>query len=56
MVPANMPEALAMLEGALGFLADMDAAGMPAQGPVGRAPRRRAGKTIRSHSPPPRAG
>jgi hypothetical protein len=25
-----MPEALAMLEGALGFLADMDAAGMPA--------------------------
>lgn len=31
MVPADMPEALAMLEGALGFLADMDAAGMPAQ-------------------------
>ena len=31
MVPANMPEALAMLEGALGFLADMEAAGMPAQ-------------------------
>jgi len=30
-VPADMPEALAMLEGALGFLADMDAAGMPAQ-------------------------
>ena len=29
-VPRNMPEALAMLEGALGFLADMDAAGMPA--------------------------
>ena len=31
MVPADMPEALAMLEGALGYLADMDAAGMPAQ-------------------------
>ena len=31
MVPADMPEALAMLEGALGFLADMDAAGMSAQ-------------------------
>ncbi len=31
MVPADMLEALAMLEGALGFLADMDAAGMSAQ-------------------------
>jgi len=29
-VPANMPEALLMLEGALGFLADMDSAGTPA--------------------------
>ena len=29
-VPENMPEALLMLEGALGFLADMDSAGTPA--------------------------
>jgi Domain of unknown function (DUF222) len=29
-VPGNMPEALLMLEGALGFLADMDSAGTPA--------------------------
>jgi hypothetical protein len=28
-VPRNMPEALAMLDGALGFLADIDAAGTP---------------------------
>ncbi|HYB16003.1 MAG TPA: hypothetical protein VEF71_11100, partial [Streptosporangiaceae bacterium] len=31
MVPANAAEALGMLEGAAGFLADMDAAGMPAE-------------------------
>src|SRR5215469_16654719 len=30
MIPGDMPEAIAMLEGGLGFLADMDSAGMPA--------------------------
>src|SRR5690349_6927706 len=30
MVPGDLPGALAMLDGALGFLADMDAAGTPA--------------------------
>jgi hypothetical protein len=30
LVPGDLPEALAMLDGALGFLADMDAAGTPA--------------------------
>jgi hypothetical protein len=31
MVPANTAEALGMLESAAGFLADIDAAGMPAE-------------------------